>query len=82
MVGSQVLSKIVLEARNQSAHYDEAKRRGGFSKPDVADCFMLLQQEFDPVFAHYLNRDMSFDVIRILGWKSYPNFKSDLVSLK
>lgn len=82
MVGSQALSKIVLEARNQSAHYDEAKRRGGFSKPDVGNCFMLLQQEFDPVFADYINRDMSFDVIKVLGWTSYQNFKADLVSLK
>ncbi|RYZ90897.1 MAG: hypothetical protein EOP04_02440 [Proteobacteria bacterium] len=82
MVGSQALSKVVLEARNQSAHYDEAKRRGSFSKADVGDCFTLLEKEFDPIFADYLKRDMSFDVIKVLEWTTYAKFKADLILLK
>jgi len=80
-IGSQGLSKIILEGRNQSTHIDEAIKTGTYKKPDVATCFNKLAQDIDPVFADYLKRDMSFEIIQTLGWKTFNKYKSDMLTI-
>jgi hypothetical protein len=82
MIGTQTLSKIILEARNQSTHIDEAIKKGGYKKPDVKVCFNKLKQEVDPVFTDYLTTDMSFELIKALNWKSYDDYKNDIETIK
>ncbi|MBD0254450.1 MAG: hypothetical protein ICV83_01925 [Cytophagales bacterium] len=81
-IGSQSLSKVILEARNQSTHNDEAIKNGSYKKADVTTCFNTLKQEIDPVFADFISRDMSFDVIKTLGWRAYDNYKNDVGTIK
>jgi|GEM_PF-1516046 len=82
LVGSQALSKIILEARNQSIHIDEALKNGGYKKPDIGICFTLLENEINPVFSEYLLRDMSFEIIRDLGWTTYHAYHDDIIAIK
>jgi hypothetical protein len=78
LVGSQALSVVILESRNQSAHIDEAISKGGFSKAAIAICFGLLAKEIHPTFSDFLKRDMSFDVLKALDWTSYEKYRLDL----
>lgn len=80
-IGSQPLSKVILEARNQSTHNDEAIKNGSYKKVDVINCFNMLEQEIDPIFADFLTRDMSFDIIKVLGWKTYEDYRKDMESI-
>lgn len=82
MIGSQPISKIILEGRNQSAHVDEAIRNGRFGKADVAVCFNTLAAEIDPVFGDFLRRDMSFDLVRTFGWTEYAKYHADIASIQ
>jgi hypothetical protein len=81
LIGSQGLSKVIIEARNQSVHSDEAIKTGTYKKPDVAICFKKLEQEIDPVFGDFLKRDMSFEIIKALGWKTFSKYKSDMLTI-
>ncbi|PKG79263.1 hypothetical protein CXF80_13635 [Shewanella sp. Actino-trap-3] len=76
IIGSQSLKNIVWEARNQSLHWEEANFRQGVNK-----CFNALDTEVDQKYSQYLNRNMAFDIVDLLGWKSYGNFSRDLLSL-
>jgi hypothetical protein len=80
-IGSQNLSKVILETRNQSIHADEARKNGKFNKIDVATCFNTLE-ELNPVFSDYLKCDMAFEVIKVLGWTSYEKYRADMLTLK
>lgn len=82
MIGTQPLSKVILEARNQSTHNDEAIKNGNYKKADVAICFNKLENELDAVFNDFLKRDMSFELIKFLGWKSFETYKNDLNTIK
>lgn len=75
-IGSQSLKNIIWEARNQSLHWEEAKFREGVNK-----CFKTLGTEVDQKYSQYLNRNMAFDIVELLGWKSYGDFSRDLLSL-
>lgn len=81
-LGSQTLSKIILESRNQSTHVDEAIMTGNYKKSDVTTCFKTLEIETDKVFADYLKKDMSFEIIKYLDWTTYEKYKADIESIK
>jgi hypothetical protein len=81
-IGSQAISKVVFESRNQSTHIDEAIATGKYKKPDVTICFKTLENEIDKVFSDYLKRDMSFEIIKCLGWTTYRNYKADIETIK
>lgn len=81
-IGSQAISKVILESRNQSTHIDEAIATGNYKKADVTICFQTLETEIDKVFADYLKRDMSFEIIKSLGWTTYENYKADIETIK
>jgi hypothetical protein len=81
LVGSQPLSIVILESRNQSTHIDEAISNGGFSKAAIANCFGFLAKEIDPTFSDFLKRDMSLDVLKALDWTSYENYSLDMKTI-
>lgn len=81
-VGSQALCKVILESRNQSTHVDEAIATSTYKKPDVTNCFKTLEAEIDKVFADYLKRDMSFEIIKSLGWTTFEKYKADIEAIK
>ena len=81
-VGSQALSKVILESRNQSTHVDEAIATGNYKKADVTTCFRTLDTEINNVFSDFLKRDMSFEILKYLDWTSYENYKADIETIK
>lgn len=80
-IGNQPLSNVILQARSQSAHIDEAIRDGNYQNPRITDCFTNLQA-VNPVFADFTTRDMSFEIIKELGWKDLKSFQKDLLNIK
>jgi len=76
LVGSLNLKTIILEARNQSEHWEE-----GNPKPKVELCFNTLTSENGSEFGHYKTKNLAFDVVSLLGWFSYSDFKNDLLSM-
>lgn len=81
MIGTQGLSKIIIETRNQSIHIDEAIKNGGFKKVDIAETFIKLAKEVDILFFEYLKRDMSFEIIKYLDWTTFTNYKCDMLTI-
>lgn len=81
-IGTQVLSKVILESRNQSTHVDEAIANGSYKKADVTTCFKTLEIEIDKVFSDYLKRDMSLEIIKCLDWTTHEKYKADIETIK
>ena len=77
-VGTLSIRDIIWQARNQSMHYEE----GNFKKA-LIDLFATLEAEQGPQFglaAHpKLNR--AKQVLDLLGWSSYSNYKQDMQAL-
>ncbi|WP_153116553.1 hypothetical protein [Rhodocyclus tenuis] len=76
LVGSQYLKTIILESRNQSEHWEE-----GNPFPKVEQCFNTLTAEKGPEFGQYKTKNLAFEVVSMLGWRSYADFKNDLLSM-
>lgn len=75
-VGSQPLKIVLRQARNQSMHYDEENSMTQW----LNDCFDNLTQEFGKQFADYQKTNKAFEVIKLLNWRSFANFKMDMMS--
>ena len=77
-IGSESLSNVIWQARNQSLHYEE----GSFRQP-VIDCFMNLEQGFGSDFSLASNsgKNLAYRVVELLDWKTYDNYQSDMMSL-
>ena len=75
-VGSQPLKTIIWQGRNQSLHWEE-----GNPKQPVIDCFDQLDIDFGDEFTPYNTSNLAFNVVRILNWKTYESFESDMQSL-
>jgi hypothetical protein len=73
---SQQLSEVIWQARNRSLHWED----GSFSSP-VVTCFTALASEVDQVFSDYRTRNMAFDVIEMLGWRTIGAFDTDLLTV-
>lgn len=76
LVGSQHLKTVILESRNQSEHWEEGK-----PFPKVEQCFKTLATENGAEFSHYKTKNLAFEVVSILGWCTYTDFKNDLLSM-
>ena len=76
LVSSQDLKTIILESRNQSEHWEE-----GNPFPKVEQCFNTLAAEKGPEFAQYKTKNLAFEIVSMLGWRSYADFKNDLLSM-
>lgn len=75
-VGTQILKNIIWYSRNQALHFEEGK----FSQP-VKDCFEKLEAEVNPEFGKFRHSNMAFGIIELLNWRTFENFKNDLLSL-
>jgi hypothetical protein len=74
-IGTQSLSVVIWEARNQAMHWEDVRRR------ELRDCFETLARDVDPKFGEYRERSLAFDVVELLGWRTVDSFNADLVSL-
>jgi hypothetical protein len=45
--------------------------------PAVEACFGKLSADFGAKFGQYKQRNMAFDVVEVLGWKGWNNFRDD-----
>jgi hypothetical protein len=81
-VGSQALSFLIHQSRNQSTHIDEAIKNGKFKNSNISHCFKLLKKEIDNIFADFLKRDMAFEIIKMLDWTNYEKFRLDIETIK
>ncbi len=75
-VGTLPLKTIIWQGRNQTMHWEEKNPH-----PPVRSCFDTLARNVDTKFSKYTRENMAFDVIQLLGWKSFVDFKKDLMSL-
>jgi hypothetical protein len=75
-IGTQALSVVVWEARNQAMHWEMGK----VHKP-MAACFETLARDVDPKYGDYMQRSLAFDVVDLLNWRTVARFNEDLGSL-
>ncbi|MGH3849432.1 MAG: hypothetical protein ACRDRT_06995 [Pseudonocardiaceae bacterium] len=74
---TQNLAPVIWQARNQASHWEE----GNLNHP-VVDCFNALGAEVDSYFFSDLyTRSLAFDVLHLMGWRSWAAFHNDLLSL-
>lgn len=76
-IGSQKLTTIIQQARNQSQHWEEGRLRA-----PVTECFTRLFQDFGSPFDKYHEKNLAFEVVKVLDWKSYNDFQRDMSILK
>lgn len=76
LVGTQHLKTIILESRNQSAHWEE-----GSPSQRVERCFETLIADMGSKFGEYKTKNLAFEVVSMLGWRSYVDFRNDLLSM-
>ncbi len=75
-IGSQPLKTVILQARNQSEHWEE-----GNPRPPVETCFQALEAEKGTQFAQYKTKNLAFDVVSMLGWNTFTAFKNDMLTM-
>jgi hypothetical protein len=76
-VGTQHLKNVILQARNQTMHYEEPKD----CKKAVKDVFEKLSVEFNSIFGNYNRENLAFEVVKLLEWKDYQKFRDDMLTL-
>lgn len=76
LIGSQHLSEVIWQGRNQSTHAGE-----GMPHPPTKACMDQLAIDFGNPWPEYLTRSMAFDLIELLAWHSFAEFEADLLSL-
>jgi hypothetical protein len=74
-IGTQSLSVVIWEARNQAMHWEDLRRR------EARDCFDALARDVNPKFSGYEERSLAFDVVELLDWRTVDRFTEDLSSL-
>jgi hypothetical protein len=74
-VGSQHLSSVIWNGRNQAMHFEDGK-----SKMQTKNCLNILQLEFSLDMSDLDSRPRSLakDIIELLGWYSYEIFSNDM----
>lgn len=73
IVGGMQLHEIIWQGRNQAIHWED----GAFHKP-TEQCFQELAANVDPVFKQYKSRSLAYEVVRLLGWKTFDDFARDM----
>jgi hypothetical protein len=73
-LGQQDLSNVMRWGRNQGMHFGE-----GNIKQGMVDCFEKLTQDFGDKFKDYTERNLSFDIINLFGWRTYQDFENDMM---
>lgn len=67
--------EVVWQARNQALHWEE----GTFHPPTVT-CFEALSKT-DPVFEQYKYRNLAYETVLLLDWRSLDDFRRDMMLL-
>lgn len=76
-IGSQTLKGVIWNARNQSLHWEERN-----FNPNVKNCFRKLSREFSPTnFGMFNTSNSAYSVIKLLGWRTFDDFKSTMLYL-
>jgi len=78
LLGSQALSAVICNARNQALHFEEGNLRNG-----TKGCIDLLHKELklDTLDLSGTRRSLAKDILSLLGWHSYELFAKDMVAL-
>src|SRR5258705_8470239 len=74
LIGSQPLRDVIWQGRNHAIHWEE-----GNPHPAVEACFNTLIADFGPSFADYRTRNLAFEIVQELDWRSYPKFRDDML---
>jgi hypothetical protein len=69
------LKDIIWQGRNHALHWEESQPRRA-----VQECFDALAQT-ELAFAEYRSRNLSFEIVRLLGWRAVEQFEVDMMSL-
>jgi hypothetical protein len=75
-IGTQPLSVVVWEARNQAMHWDDDQLRGR-----LEECFETLARDIDAKYGEYRAQSLAFEVVELLGWRTVEAFEDDFVAL-
>lgn len=75
-IGSQYLKDVIWQGRNHALHWES-----GNPHQPVQDSFDALGSDIDPLFGNYRNRNLGFELVNYLGWRTYESFCNDLLSL-
>jgi hypothetical protein len=76
LIGTVPLKQVVWQGRNQAIHFEEGK-----PNPAVVACFNTLEQEIDPKFKRFRIANLAFDIVTLLNWKTFNDFKLDMLLL-
>ncbi len=75
-VGQQGLATVVWQARNQSMH-----REAGTLRARVTACFDTLKADFGAQYASPTTRNLAFQVVQVLAWRTADDVLADLALL-
>jgi len=75
-VGQQGLATVVCQARNQSMH-----REAGTLRAPVVACFDTLKADCGAQYASPTTRNLAFQVVQVLGWRTADDVLADLALL-
>jgi hypothetical protein len=70
------LKNVIWQARNQAMHWEEGRLNEA-----VQDCFTALAAEVDQKFSVYRMENMAFNVVQLLGWRTFQEFSAGMMSL-
>jgi hypothetical protein len=73
-IGTQFLKNVIWQARNQAIHFEDGK-----FNPQVVACFDNLSIDIDPKFNRFRTSSMAYEVVELLGWKTFDDFKNDMM---
>jgi len=75
-IGTLPVRDVIWQGRNQAIHWDEGK----FTQP-VRDVFEALTRDIELKFNEFTSRNLAFDIVGLLGWKRFPDFERDMLSI-
>ena len=75
LVGSQHLSSVIWNGRNQTMHFEDGKPNN-----QTPNCLDILHKEFSLDISDLASkpRSLAKDIIGLLGWHSYEIFANDI----
>jgi hypothetical protein len=74
-IGTQTLKSVIWCGRNQSLHWEE-----GSLSVKVMGCFRRLSIENGiSRFGMFTAKNLGFEVVQLLGWRTFKDFSSDLL---
>lgn len=76
VTATQSLKNVIWQSRNQAIHWEEGRLNDA-----VLRCFTALASERHQRFADVYGGSRAFDVLQLLGWRSWESFRADLETL-